>query len=175
MKRYLFLLLPFLLIAGCAESDPREALLQQIQTVETALYEKPLAPVDREKAAELVGYYLEYADAYHADSLSPEYLFRAADITSNLFEPGMAVMYLDRLMINYPDYPRFSRVLFTKAFVLENQLGKMDLARELYEEFLIRFPEDVLAKDVREALGNIGKTPEELIREFEKNQAANKN
>lgn len=58
--------------------------------------------------------------------------------------------------------------MFLKAFVLENQAQKYDQAKEVYEEFILLYPGHVMADDARYSIENMGKTPEELIEEFER-------
>jgi TolA-binding protein len=46
-------------------------------------------------------------------------------------------------------------------------MGKFESATEVYKEFLNKYPQDSLAKDVRFLLENIGKTPDQMFKEME--------
>jgi len=45
-----------------------------------------------------------------------------------------------------------------------NELGR---AKDIYTEFLKRFPKSNLADDAQASIDNLGKTPEELMKSFE--------
>jgi len=52
-------------------------------------------------------------------------------------------------------------------------LQNYDKATEIYEDFIAKYPESAFADDARISIDNMGKTPEELIQEFERrNQEA---
>lgn len=59
------------------------------------------------------------------------------------------------------------------GFVYENDLNDLENAKQTYEAFLQKYPNDPdFADDAQMALKNLGKSPEELIKEFEQNQPA---
>jgi len=81
---------------------------------------------------------------------------------------GVKAMELaDRMLNEFPKSERIPETVFLKAFIYENQLSNLGLALKTYQDFLLRFPEHELADDAEAAINNLGKTPEELIREFE--------
>ena len=49
----------------------------------------------------------------------------------------------------------------------ENNLGDLNAAKSIYEQFLEKYPDDEFADDAAVSIKNLGKTPEELIKEFE--------
>ncbi len=53
---------------------------------------------------------------------------------------------------------------------MKTSLRDLDECKKYYEEFLEKYPESDFADDAEMSLKNLGKTPEELIMEFEKNQ-----
>jgi hypothetical protein len=56
-----------------------------------------------------------------------------------------------------------------EAFTYENTLGNIGKANELYNKFLYKYPDHELADDARAAIKFLGKSAEEMVREFEKN------
>jgi hypothetical protein len=46
-------------------------------------------------------------------------------------------------------------------------VGNPQAAKNLYEKFLQVYPAHPIAKDVQTTLNNLGKTPEQLIQEFQ--------
>jgi len=123
--------------------------------------------LDKVKAQELKDAYLEYANLFPDDSLSPEYLFKAADITMNIIDSRQAINIYNRILADYPDFRKAPQCIFLKAFIFENNLNDLVNAKKYYLEFLEKYPEDDFADDAQISLDNLGKSPEELIREFE--------
>lgn len=69
-----------------------------------------------------------------------------------------------------PNHPKAPTALFMEAFIYENDLQDMDKAKATYELFLKRYPNDPdYADDAQNALKYLGKSPEEVVRQFEQN------
>jgi tetratricopeptide (TPR) repeat protein len=73
-----------------------------------------------------------------------------------------------RLSDRLPTQRKASTALFMIGFTYETDLNDTARARQAYETFLARYPQDELADDVQSLLKNLGRSPEELLREFEK-------
>ena len=115
----------------------------------------------------MIDLYTEYAREFPDDTLAPVYLFKASDISMNLYRPLETIRILDTLLIKYPDYSKTPTALFLKAFVYEDQVKNYKLARKYYQQFIDKYPDNEFADDAQMSLENLGKSPEELIREFE--------
>jgi outer membrane protein assembly factor BamD (BamD/ComL family) len=122
-------------------------------------------------ALELLRLYDAYANSFPSDTLAPEYLFKAGELCNGMEDYRKAVAYFEMYAENYPSEKRAADVIFLQGFIHENQFKNFEKARVLYESFLEKFPGHPLAKDIRIALANLGKTDEELIRDFEKKNA----
>lgn len=108
-----------------------------------------------------------FAIAYPTEKMAPVYLFKAADMARALGSlPKMLSMY-DWIVKYYPTFDKASLALFLKGFALDSEMGKFESATEVYNEFLNKYPQDSLAKDVRFLLENIGKTPDQMYKEME--------
>jgi TolA-binding protein len=81
--------------------------------------------------------------------------------------PLEAVEYFGKFVTNFSENERVPLALFLQGFIYENNLADMPNAKLKYEEFLEKYPQHEMAKDAQIALQNLGKTPEELIKEFE--------
>lgn len=102
--------------------------------------------------------------------VTPDVLFNAAEMARAVQAYSRAVELYARIQDRYPDYSRMNRVLFMWAYTLDDGLQDYDGARARYSEFIERFPGDDFADDAEASLRNLGKSPEELIREFEQKQ-----
>jgi tetratricopeptide (TPR) repeat protein len=128
-------------------------------------------------AYEVLKYYTSYSFSFPEDSVTPEYLFRMANIYSALGQGLNAIKVLEKIENNYPDFHKKAFCIFMQADIYENQLKNIDKARYNYERFLQMYPNHPLAKDTKVLLQNIGKSPEELYQSFSEKsekQTANK-
>jgi outer membrane protein assembly factor BamD (BamD/ComL family) len=62
--------------------------------------------------------------------------------------------------------------VFFKGYVYENLIRNLDKAKEIYLQFIEKYPESDFADDAQMALQNLGKTPEQMIKEFEERRKA---
>jgi tetratricopeptide (TPR) repeat protein len=164
MKIYLIKAALFACLAFAAcKHEPTVA--ERIKTMEDSLGSASMAD-SNEQTKELIALYDEAAKADSASNQAATYLYRAANIARNIGEQGLAMDYYDRVYNNYKDFDKRAECLFQKAFTLEEILDTAN-ARVVYEQFLQEYPNHEMADDARFSLMNMGKTPEQLIEEFE--------
>lgn len=123
--------------------------------------------LDLATANSLIALYSDYARNNPDDPKTPEYLFKAGRIATTLRQGNQAVEYFDRAY-SYEGFDKAPDALFLKGFVYESVLNDTANARKVYQEVIAKYPETSLANDAKASIDNLGKTPEELIREFEK-------
>lgn len=169
-KTLLFLLM-VALMAACSSSIDKDS--DAISAAEKELYSSEDGMVDRAKALELVDLYVAFADKYPDDSMAVEYLFKGAEFCLNLGEGQRSIDLYNRVMQDYPDFRKVPECMFLKGYVYENYLGDLDMARAIYTEFLNTYPDNEFADDAEISIQNLGKSPEELIQQFEQQQQAN--
>ena len=167
MKRnnILILIIPVMLFAGCKPSRNKSA--EQIKSLETALYSPKSTSFDKGKADSLMTIYETFVNRFPDDSLSPGYTFKAANIAMNINEGTKAITLFDQYINKYPDKPKAEVCLFFKGYVYENVLRDLDKAKETYLVFIEKYPKSQFTDDAQMALQNLGKSPEEMFREFE--------
>ncbi len=165
MKRLIPLLFIVLILVGCSSNDP----VQRIEKLEKQVFSTESA-IDPVIASDLVQAYCDFADANRQDAKAPEYLFKAVDVSMNLNEPQRTIYIIDKLLKEYPDYPRTQAALFVKAFIFETRYGNLDMAKKLYEQYLEMYPDGEFASDCRASIENLGLSPEELVKRFEEQE-----
>jgi len=139
--------------------------------MEKTVLENATAPLNIEKAKELVNAYTDFAKKYPNDTNSVNFLFKAANI-SMISQPKLSVELFDQVIKDYPTFNKIAYCMFLKAFVYDDKLKNINKAREAYEVFLKKYPTNDFADDAKACLDNLGKTPEQLIHEFEAKQKA---
>ena len=162
MKRLIPLLFILLVMVGCNTNDPAK----RIEKLEEQAFATEGA-INPEVANDLVSAYCDFADANPDDDMAPEYLFKAVDVSMNLNEPQRTIYIIDKLLNNYPDYPRTQAALFVKGFIFETRYENYDMAKKIYEQYLVMYPDGEFAESCRASIENLGLTPEELVKKFE--------
>lgn len=67
---------------------------------------------------------------------------------------------------NIPVTQELDKRFFLEAFTYDNELKEVDVARQLYEQFIDKFPKDELADDAKFLLKNLGKSDDEILQEL---------
>ena len=98
----------------------------------------------------------------------PNLLIEAAEIYATYFgDVPKAVQLLRIVDLRFRQKSAYApRALFYEAFLYENMLSDTATARERYEAFLRYYPDHELAQEARLSLQNLGKSPEQLLREI---------
>ncbi len=164
MKKIVCLFVVVAIFTAC--KSERDKNIAQIESQENELFGES-GMVDRTRIGPLLDLYVSFADTYPDDTLSPVYLFKAGDMAMNTNRSVQAIQLYSRIIEQYPDYTKVPEALFLKGYVYENNLGRLDKAREIYEEFLERFPDNDFADDAEVSLRYLGMSPEELIEIFQ--------
>ncbi|OFX70763.1 MAG: hypothetical protein A2X12_07690 [Bacteroidetes bacterium GWE2_29_8] len=158
----------FVFFTSCNDSkNDRTEMLQEIKKVEKTILADTLDFLNFKDAGKVIVMYDEFVNKYKEDSLSPMFLFRKAEITMNTGQHDLSLKTFNEIIQNYPEYKDIDRVYFMKAFLLENYIKDIDKAKEAYNQFILKFPNNELIEDAKISIQNIGKSPEELILEFE--------
>lgn len=143
-----------------------ESLDNEIKKREAVL-NKDTNAMDRNKTAKLMEAYAVYAERFPNYENAADRMFKAGELAMGLGHKVQAIKYFEKVYNEYKDYEKRPYALFMKAFVLENQAMQYDQAKEVYEQFIAEFPNHDMADDAEYSIKNMGKSPEELIREFE--------
>jgi tetratricopeptide (TPR) repeat protein len=153
-------------------SSPQSKMRELIKEAEKGLLTDSTFSPDAAEAKKLIGLYDQYAKQFPADTLSAEYLFKAGEISAGINDPMGGIEYYKRLYENYPGFSKAPVALFLQGFIYENQLGMLDEAKTIYQQFLDRYPDHPIATDVSISLENLGKSPEEMMEMFQAQQQA---
>jgi len=157
-------LLITVMITAC--QSPRDESIANIENTEMEVFSEN-GMIDRNRVDELIETYVGFADEFPEDTLAPDYLFKAGDISMNTNRSRQAIRFYDRIITEFPDYKKTPEAMFLKAYVYENNLGRLDKAKEIYETFLALYPNNEFADDAEVSLRFLGKSPEELIEIFQ--------
>lgn len=169
MKNTVFFIIIIFSASLFSCSSSRDKMSGEISKMESEV--KTSQKVDSIAFTELLSAYQNFGSKYPGDSLTPEFLFKAASIAVGLDRGTQAIDLYKSIIDTYPDFRKIPECYFMEAFTYENTLGNIGNANELYNEFLVKYPDHELADDARAAIKFLGKSPEEMVREFEKRSA----
>jgi TolA-binding protein len=160
--KYAYIASLLLLIAAC--ESPKEKMLNDIKNTE--VNDSIFSPQLLNERKRL---YLEFADKYPDDEQAPVFMFKAAQLCNGLASHHEAVQILNELMDKYPKSSVAENALFLQAYIFENALNNTEAAERTYKKFLEMYPESEMAEDAEMSLKYLGKTPEQIWDEMNKN------
>jgi len=147
--------------------DKESQLKDNITQLEQVLVEKNKGVIDEKLAANMILAYTKFVNEFPQDQQSPDYLFKAADVSINIFHSQQTIKLFNRVINEYPKDKRAAQSLFLKAFTFDNYMHEYDSAKIYYKEFLVKYPKHSFANDAEMSLENLGKSPEEIVKGFE--------
>lgn len=171
MKYFIIALLAVLIFPTCKPDREKEKLFSEITYLEEEIGTELRPSV--EKLDSLMTRMENYAAAFPNDSVSAGFLYRAAEISRANGNFDHALVLYEKILSNHATSPLAAKALFMKAFTLDNDLKRLEDSRTVYEEFLKKYPDDDFADDASFLLKNLGKSEEEIMRQFEKSQESN--
>ena len=164
------IILSLALLSACSPS--RDKSIKTITSLENRLFSPTATGFDKVKADSLLLAYESFMKHFPKDSLTLKITFKAANLGMNMGNGSKAIELFDRFIDKYPDDPKAAVSMFFKGYIYENEIKNLDKAKEIYLQFLEKYPNDDFARDARIALSNLGKSPEEMVKEFEEKQRA---
>lgn len=162
----------FLAACGSSQEEGKQKLKEDIDKMEKALYDKVSGPLKEDSVKMLAEKYVQYSDNYAKDSLAPSYLLKAARVLVDLGDFQGALKYLNRIEEDYPDHKIIPDALILKGFVHDDHLKDYSKAEKVYTRLIEEYPDHHYARDAKVLRKNLGKSPEEMIEQFEKQEKA---
>lgn len=144
-----------------------DSLLKIVDAEEKKLYEKRVNKPNLDLGLNVVKAYTDFINAFPEDKRVPEFLFKAGEVCSAINASDGAIEYFERLYTEFPKNDKAIFAMFLHAFVLENQTKDLTKAKAKYEEVIKTYPGTQQALDAKASIEHLGKSPEDLIKEFE--------
>ena len=155
------------LVFSACTSD-KESLKDDIDELETNLFENPDQSMDQDSARMLIDKYVQYSEKNPEDSLALDYLFKAARVEVALGNYQDGVDLLNQIEKDYQDSDELAKILLQKGIIYEDNLENTEKAAETYRELIEKYPDNEYAGDAQHLLDNLGKSLQEMVDEFEK-------
>ena len=167
MKRYLLPTAYCLLLTLISCTSEQQKLENAIAAKEKELYGDSTMTVDFSKAKDMIALYADFVKKYPENEKAEDYLFKAGEVSMGVMQSNVAIKYFEQFYEKYPASDKAPYSLFMQGFIYETQLKNIEKAKWCYEKFIKDFPTHKLAGDATYSITNLGKSEEDLIREFE--------
>ncbi|MDE0917797.1 MAG: hypothetical protein OSA04_05775 [Flavobacteriales bacterium] len=159
-----------LILIGCSEGGRDKLSSCDELKAQVVSLEKEVAnhvSLDTHDASHLMKAYADFANACPADSIVAEYLVRRADLLRGAGKFHDAIRLLQNVHDGYPTYENRALCAFLIAYLYETELGDDEMAEKFYKGVIDLHPESNEAKLAALSLKHIGKSPEELVHQFQ--------
>lgn len=167
MKRWMKIALVLALVAPLVACGEKRLTEEDVKNAEKALFENGMTP-NMDTVPYVVDVFCRYVEENPMAPTAPEWLFKALEISVNMLPAERSIEIGSKLMEDYPDFDKTPIALFMLAsMVYEDKVGDLDKARDLYERLVADYPDNEFVPSAQQAIKHLGKTPEELVREFE--------
>ncbi len=155
-----------ILVLACSSEDTAAKLSEEITALETAIGEDP--GNSKDQIISLLGKYEEIAALGSIDEKTKiDYLLRAGEMASLVNQHDKSIGYYEQVLKEHSNHVKAATALFMKGYTLDDKLNKLEEAKAVYEAFLAKYPENDFADDTQFLLDNLGKSEEEIIKQFE--------
>lgn len=162
------------LIVSCGNNKnlnqpPREEYIAHIKNLSNEMHDA--TAVNDNTARIAIQAYSDFAILFPNDTLAPAYLFKAGEIATAAKKYKTALGFYQTITSKYNDFKYVKESLYLQGFLLDNFLNDDAAAKIIYEQVIAKYPTTNYANDAKAAINNLGKTDEQLIKEFkEKNE-----
>ncbi len=161
LTKLLILLIIPILFSACSKKSPDKIFSEGEKLIQAKKYN------------EAVNKFKSIVDEFPSDPKTADAMFEIAKLYQGKVVKGIgekeslneAVKYYKKIYEQFPNVKIAPKSLFMAGFIEANELKDYDSAKKTYNMYLEKFPDDVLAEDAKIELKNLGKTPEEILRE----------
>ena len=148
--------------------DKKQMLSYIRESEDRLLKDAGKRPVDLMAAQSLISQYETFIKQFPTDSVTPSYLFKQGELCIAVKNGKKAADCFIRIINDFKSSSKLPHALYMCGFVHDDMLNEDDAARLYYERLIKECPQHELCESAKFALKNLGKTDEQLIREFEK-------
>ena len=173
MKQYFLFIVTALASCGHGKDqlmDERQTMISQIDSINKNMFDKKNLEIDKKLAFKGIAAYQDFVKKYPSDSLSAEYLFRMADLQRAVGDNSKAIQSLADICKSYPNYKKIPDCLFLQGYYYQEFFNDTNSAKILFQQLIAKYPAHAFVDDAKALMGMFGKSEEEIIKGFEKNE-----
>jgi hypothetical protein len=121
-------------------------------------------------ALEALKAYTDFTTLYPKDSLTADYLFKAAQIAQSTGNYKQSAIYLEIILDQHKGYREYAAACFYTANLYDDHLENVDngaaRAKQLYEFIIAKYPGTKWSEDSKVLMEYIGKSNEQLMEDI---------
>jgi outer membrane protein assembly factor BamD (BamD/ComL family) len=166
MKKYIYFIAfcsVTSLLVSC--SNDRARLIANVKAIEIKLSTQPT--LDPTSANIAVTAYTAFVNKFPDDTVSPKFLFKAANLVMTIGQYDRAIRLYDSICTKYPGFRYVPDCVFVEGFIYDTYKKDTAKAHAKYQEVITKYPDNNLAGQAKAAISALGKSDEELIKEFQ--------
>lgn len=112
--------------------------------------------------------FTDFAYYCKEDTLAPVFLIKSAQIAKSINNLPQAKLCLEKCIEGHQNFKNRGAAMFLLAQMYdeERQLNDEEKAKEIYINIMHSYPKTAWARDAKAAMEMLGKTDEEIIKEF---------
>ena len=159
------------ILIGCSEESSDKLSSCDELKAKVVFLEKEVSnhvSLDEHDSSHLMKAYADFANSCPDDSIVAEYLVRRADLLRGAGKFHDAISLFQNIHDGYPTYENRALCAFLIAYLYETELGDNEMAEKFYKGVIDLHPESNEAKLAELSLKHIGTSPEDLVRQFQK-------
>jgi TolA-binding protein len=141
-----------------AKEASKKNYLDQIDSAEKVM--RASKTYDQRLAVATLKAYNDFTVTFPHDSMTAEYLFRAADLAQGSRNFEQAAAYLEIILDQHKDYKKYPDACFVAAFVYDTYLEDVnhggDRAKQLYQFLIDNYPNTSYAEQAKVLIKYIG-------------------
>lgn len=183
MKKYIYFVVILASILSCnTTEDKKEESSTALEENDLTTYEGRVSEIEKytkliyddslnfnkNYAEKLLAAYDKFITHDNYYTISNEYMFKAGELCRALDRPNDAIKYFNMLLEKDPKDPHAGAALFYKAMIIGDMLHDDELAKATYQEFIDKYPDHPLVESAKASIKLQGKTLEEIVKGFEK-------
>ena len=143
----------------------KDTCVAQIKKLELKM--KGETQLDNATATQVIQRYTDFSVAFPNDSNSADYLFKAGEVSTAIGKYPQALSYYQTICNKYPNYKYVVESVFLQGYIYDTFLKDTAKARTYYQEVITKYPNATFAQDAKSEIQNLGKSDDELVKEFE--------
>ena len=163
-----------IILAGCSEeSSDKSSTCNDLKTKVVNLEKEVASHVsfDENDSSNLMKAYANFANACPEDSIVPEYLVRRADLLRGAGKFHESIHLFKAIHDGYPHYENRALCAFIIGYIYDTELGDYEMAKKYYNGVIDLHPKSKEAKLATISLKHLGRSPEDLVHQFQKDNS----
>jgi hypothetical protein len=195
MKKLFYILLIALLFTSCNEKKKNNIIEDKIMVQSTMMqtYQKAdslrkTGIIDTVLFNNFINQAISFANKYPEDETTPEILLNAGfssmimakytketnpdDKISMVKFAKQGISIFNKIQKVYPDYEGVKFCYYNRGIIYDDILEDYPSADFEYREYINKYPNDSISNNLRDYLKFLGKSPDEIMSQIEKNNKA---